>query len=247
MITVEGMMDVQDKPLEKKSQSPLYQQLMTRLKNDIVAGVYPAGGRIPSEQLLCETYGVSRVTVRKAMLDLVQEGLLVRRQGKGTFVADERIQRNLHQITSFSNACREMGHTASAKLVSAQMEEATPDDVEKLCVPPDGKVLEICRVRLSDGEPVMLEINRFPERYAYLREENAEASLYEQLRRRGIIPTSAAHDISLGHATPMVSKHLNTGQGDALLLLDELVLDQHGEPLHSSRQWIRGDKFTFRI
>ena len=78
---------MQDKPLEKKSQSPLYQQLMARLKNDILAGIYPSGARIPSEQLLCETYGVSRVTVRKAMLDLVQEGLLVRRQGKGTFVA----------------------------------------------------------------------------------------------------------------------------------------------------------------
>ena len=52
--------------LEKKSQSPLYQQLMHRLKNDISAGVYPAGGRIPSEQVLCDTYGVSRVTVRKA-------------------------------------------------------------------------------------------------------------------------------------------------------------------------------------
>ena len=58
---------MQETPLEKKSQSPLYQQLMTRLKNDIVAGAYPAGGRIPSEQLLCESYGVSRVTVRKAM------------------------------------------------------------------------------------------------------------------------------------------------------------------------------------
>ena len=93
----------------------------------------------------------------------------------------------------------------------------------------------------------MLEINRFPERYAFLREENAEGSLYEQLRRRGIIPSSAVHDISLGHATPFVSKHLNTAQGDALLLLDEMVFDQHGEPLHLSRQWIRGDKFTFRI
>ena len=221
-----------DKPLEKKSQSPLYQQLMTRLKNDIVAGVYPAGGRIPSEQLLCETYGVSRVTVRKAMLDLVQ---------------DERIQRNLLQITSFSLACREKGHSAGAKLIGAQIETVSHEDAEKLCVPPGAKVLEVCRLRLSDGEPVMLEINRFPERYAFLREENAEGSLYEQLRRRGIIPSSAVHDISLGHATPFVSKHLNTAQGDALLLLDEMVFDQHGEPLHLSRQWIRGDKFTFRI
>ena len=238
---------MQDRPLEKKSQSPLYQQLMTRLKNDIMAGVYPAGARIPSEQLLCETYGVSRVTVRKAMLDLVQEGMLVRRQGKGTFVADERIQRDLQHVTSFSAACRQMGHTASARLISAELVEATSEDAEKLGVLPDSQVVEICRLRLCDDEPVMMEINRFPERYAFLLSEKAEESLYVILAAHGVKPASAVHDISLGHATPLVSKHLGCNQGDALLLLDEQVLDQHGEPLHLSRQWIRGDKYTFRI
>jgi len=238
---------MQDKPLEKKSQSPLYQQLMSRLKNDIVAGVYPAGARIPSEQLLCDTYGVSRVTVRKAMLDLVQEGLLVRRQGKGTFVADERIQRDLHQITSFSEACRQTGHMAGAKLISAEWAEAGSEDVEKLGAAPGSHVVEICRLRLCDGEPVMLEINRFPAQYAFLLDEASDASLYALLAAHGVIPTSAVHDISLGHATPTASRYLGTAQGDALLLLDEVVLDQHGEPLHLSRQWIRGDKYTFRI
>ena len=234
-------------PLEKKSQSPLYQQLMTRLKNDIMAGVYPAGARIPSEQLLCDTYGVSRVTVRKAMLDLVQEGLLVRRQGKGTFVADERIQRDLQHITSFSDACRQMGHTAGAKLISAEWSEATAEDVEKLGVQPDGRVVEICRLRLCDGEPVMLEINRFPLRYDFLLKENVDGSLYELLAKRCVKPASAVHDISLGYATPAVSRHLVCSPGDALLLLDEVVFSQHGEPLHLSRQWIRGDRYTFRI
>lgn len=238
---------MQDKPLEKKSQSPLYQQLMTRLKNDITAGAYPAGARIPSEQVLCDTYGVSRVTVRKAMLDLVQEGLLVRRQGKGTFVADERIQRNLQQITSFSDACRQMGHTASAKLLSVEWVNATGEDVEKLGIELGDQVMEVCRLRLCDSEPVMLEINRFPQRYAFLASEADEHSLYELLKTHGVVATSAVHDISLGHATPYVSRHLGTQPGDALLLLDELVLDQHGEPLHVSRQWIRGDKYTFRI
>ena len=238
---------MQDRPLEKKSQSPLYQQLMTRLKNDIIAGVYPAGARVPSEQLLCDTYGVSRVTVRKAMLDLVQEGLLVRRQGKGTFVADERIQRDLQHITSFSAACRQMGHTASARLISAEMVEATAEDAEKLGAAQNGRVVEICRVRLCDDDPVMLEINRFPESYAFLLDESAESSLYALLASRGVKPASAVHDISLGHATPTAARHLGCNPGDALLLLDELVLDQHGEPLHLSRQWIRGDKYTFRI
>lgn len=236
-----------DKPLEKKSQSPLYQQLMSRLKNDIMAGVYPAGARIPSEQLLCDTYGVSRVTVRKAMLDLVQEGLLVRRQGKGTFVAEERIQRDLQQVTSFSAACRQMGHVAGARLVSAELQEATAEDCEKLGLAPGSRVVEICRVRTCDEDPVMLEINRFPEHYAFLLKESAESSLYALLGSRGVKPASAVHDISLGHATPMAARHLGCNPGDALLLLDELVLNQHGEPLHLSRQWIRGDKYTFRI
>ena len=114
-------------------------------------------------------------------------------------------------------------------------------------VAPGEQVVEICRLRLCDGEPVMLEINRFPKQYAFLTSEALDGSLYDLLRDRGIVPTSAVHDISLGHATPMVSRHLGTAQGDALLLLNELVMDQHGQPLHSSRQWIRGDKYTFRI
>ena len=238
---------MQDKHLEKKSQSPLYQQLMSRLKNDIMAGVYPPGARIPSEQVLCDTYGVSRVTVRKAMQDLVEAGLLVRRQGKGTFVAKERIQRNLQQITGFSQACMQNGHSAGARLVSAELVEADHGDTEKLGVLPGSHVVEIIRLRLCDGEPVMLEINRFPAVYDFLLQESAEGSLYEQLMQHGLIPTSAVHDISLGHATPMASRQLGCQPGDALLLLDETVLDQHGEPLHLSRQWIRGDKYTFRI
>jgi len=238
---------MQGKPLEKRSQSPLYQQLMGRLKNDILAGVYAAGARIPSEQVLCDTYGVSRVTVRKAMLDLVQEGLLVRRQGKGTFVASERIQRDLQQITSFTDACREMGHQPGARLISAEWSPATAEDVERLGVAEDAQVVEMVRLRLCDEEPVMLEINRFPARYAFLLDEEEVQSLYAALLRHGVKPASAVHDISLGHATPLVSRHLGCAQGDALLLLDETVLDQHGEPLHLSRQWIRGDKYTFRI
>ncbi len=233
--------------LEKKSQAPLYQQLMHRLKNDISAGVYPAGGRIPSEQLLCDTYGVSRVTVRKAILDLVQEGLLVRKQGKGTFVAGERLRRDLRHVTSFTEACAQRGHQADTRLLSAQLVPAAAEDARLLDLPEDSQVLELSRLRLSDGEPVMLEINRFPDTYAYLKEEAAEGSLYACLQDHGVIPASALHDISLGYATPLVSKHLGSEPGDARLLLDEGVLDQHGNPLHLSRQWIRGDKFTFRI
>ena len=236
-----------DAPLEKRSQNPLYQQLMRRLQNDVVAGVYPAGGRIPSEQVLCDTYGVSRVTVRKAMLDLVQEGLLVRKQGKGTFVADARLTRDLQHITSFSDACAGQGRAAATRVVELKRELARAEDVERLQVPEGSEVLELCRLRLCDDEPVMLEYNRFSAEHAFLEREPLTGSLYDLLRAHGLIPTRAIHDISLGHATPTVSRHLGTATGEALMLLDETVFDQHNRPLHLSRQWIRGDKFTFRI
>jgi len=238
---------MQDNALEKKSHSPLYQQLMSRLKNDIMAEVYPSGGRIPSEQALCDTYGVSRVTVRKAILDLVQEGLLIRRQGKGTFVADKRLQRDLLHITSFTDACRLGGRTAGTKVVSLQREIAGSDDMERLGMAEGEQVLEICRLRLSSGDPVMLEINRFPQKYGFLEHEDLGKSLYDLLKKQGVVPSHGVHDISLGHATPMVSKFLNTSPGEALLILDQVVFDQQGQPLHTSRQWIRGDKYTFRI
>ncbi|NLI20790.1 MAG: GntR family transcriptional regulator [Clostridiales bacterium] len=236
-----------DALLEKKSQNPLYRQLMRRLKNDIAAGAYPAGGRIPSEQVLCETYGVSRVTVRKAMLDLVQEGLLVRRQGKGTFVADVRLKRDLAHITSFTDACAATGRRASTRLIELKREPARPEDVERLAVAEGGEVIQLCRLRLSDEEPVMLEYNRFPAAYGFLEKESLSGSLYDLLRAHGLMPSRAIHDISLGHATPAVARHLLTAPGEALLLLDETVFDQQDRPLHTSRQWIRGDRFTFRI
>jgi GntR family transcriptional regulator len=233
--------------LEKGSQNPLYQQLMRRLKNDVTAGAYPAGGRIPSEQALCDTYGVSRVTVRKAMLDLVQEGLLVRRQGKGTFVADARLTRDLQHITSFSDACAGLGRKASSRVIDLRRETARPEDVERLKIPENGEVIELCRLRMCDGEPVMMEYNRFPAQYDFIEKEPVTGSLYDLFRAHGLVPSRAIHDISLGHATPAVSRQLATAEGEALMLLDETVFDQRDRPLHTSRQWIRGDKFTFRI
>jgi GntR family transcriptional regulator len=238
---------VQASPLKKTSEKPLYKQLMQRLKNDITAGVYPSGERIPGEQALCAVYNVSRVTVRKALEDIVREGLLVRRQGKGTFVAQEKIKRDLGLITSFSDACAQIGLTAQTRLIERSVELATEEDRLKLQLQENGKVLSICRLRLAGGLPVMLEYNRFPASLSFLETAPLSGSLYALLSDYGLIPSRAVHDISLGHAGGQVGKLLGTKDGDALLRLDQLVFDQHDRPLHLSRQWIRGDRFTFRI
>jgi GntR family transcriptional regulator len=238
---------VQTSPLKKTSERPLYKQLMQRLRKDITAGVYPAGERIPGEQALCGVYGVSRVTVRKALEEIVREGLLLRRQGKGTFVAQEKIKRDLSHVTSFSDACAQIGQTAETRLIERKREAATEEDRVRLDIGKGGEVLSICRLRLSDGEPVMLEYNRFSAELAFLEREPLTGSLYALLISHGLVPSRAVHDISLSHAADPVNRLLETRDGDALLLLDQVVYDQHDRPLHLSRQWIRGDRFTFRI
>ncbi len=227
--------------------SPLYRQLMQQLKNDIASGVYPIHGRIPSEQELCDTYQVSRVTVRKALSDLVRDGLLIRHQGKGTFVAVPRIQRDLKHITSFNAACRIMGCTPSTKLIHSQFQHATPEDVENLHASPSDMVLEVCRLRFADTLPVMLETNRFPSSFSYLAQEDMSQSLYAILLRKGIEPSKAVHDIALAYATSNQAKLLGVEPEAALLLLKECVYDQNGAVIHTSSQLIRGDRFTFRI
>lgn len=232
--------------LTVESASPLYRQLMERLRADITAGVYPAHSRIPSEQALCEGYGVSRVTVRKALSELTREGLLQRQQGKGTFVSAPKLQRNLRDVSSFHDACRLMGREPGTRLIHAQLVPSEELDRERLdCT--DAQVVEITRLRLADGEPVMLETNRFPLSCAWLTERKLTGSLYALLQEQGLIAQRGIHEVSLTYATAAEARLLDTQPGSALLQLDQIIYDQHDRPLHTSHQVIRGDRFTFRI
>lgn len=230
-----------------ESYSPLYKQLMQKIRSDIAAGVYPVHSRIPSEQELCDTYQVSRVTVRKALAELTQEGLLKRHQGKGTFVDTPRLCKDLKDVNSFHDACRLRGCEPGTRVLHVQMVHAEEEDVRDLLVKEGDMILEIVRLRLADGSPVMLETNRFPGQYAFLMEEDLTGSLYRILESHGVETAQAMHEISLSYATAAQARQLEVGAGDALMQLREVIYDQHQRPLHTSRQFIRGDRFTFRI
>lgn len=228
------------------SESPLYRQLMQRIRADIASGVYPVHSRIPSEAELGAAYQVSRVTVRKALAGLTEEGLLRRMQGKGTYVCAPRLRSNLREITSFHEACRMMGCEAGTEVISMQMIHPEDELREDLALTGD-EAVEIVRLRTADGDPVMLETNCFPADYAFLLQEDMTASLYHVLSRRGIEAASGVHEISLCYANAQQARLLNVEPGTALLQLDQVIYDQNGAPLHTSHQVIRGDRFTFRI
>ena len=228
--------------------SPLYRQLMQKLRADIASGKYPTHSRIPSETELCDAYQVSRVTVRKALAELTREGLLRRMQGKGTFVCAPRIRKSLREVTSFHEACRHMGCTPGTWVLSAGMTDATDEVRASLLLPDDSAgVVEIVRLRTADGQPVMLETNCFPAAYDALLHEDLNGSLYALLEKLGVEAASGTHEISLCYATAAQARQLDVNPGDALLQLVQVIFDQHGAPLHTSHQVIRGDRFTFRI
>ena len=235
------------KKLQSDSSSPLYHQLMQRLQENIERGIYPVGTRIPPEHQLEELYNVSRVTVRRALAELTADGLLVKKQGKGTFVSTPRISQDLKSIHSFHDACKQNGFTSGTIVVHVRETAAEAADIEELKVRAGDSVLETLRVCTADGVPVVLEKNRFSMAYSYLENENLSGSLYNVLRDYGIEPKQATHDISMCYATEGQAKLLDIQPGTPLMRLHEVVYDQKGRPLHNSVQLIRGDRFVFRI
>ena len=235
------------KKLQTESASPLYRQLMQRIRVDIEKGKYPEGSRIPPEHELEQLYQVSRVTVRRALAELTEEGLLERKQGKGTFVSAPRIRQDLKSLHSFYDACKQNGRVPTTEVIHVKETTAEARDAEELNLRPGSRIVETLRVRKADGEPVVLERNRFSMAFAYLEDEDLRGSLYAVLREYGAEPTQAVHDISLTLATEEQAALLKVERGTPLLRLHELIFDHRGRPLHNSDQLIRGDRFVFRI
>ena len=233
--------------LQTESSSPLYHQLMQRIRADIDRGTYPTGSKIPPEHELEQLYQVSRVTVRRALAELTAKGLLERKQGKGTFVSVPGGNTELKSLHSFHDTCRINGVRPSTAVVHIRETAADGADAEELNLSPGDRVLEILRVRKADGVPVVLEKNRFSLAYAWLQDQDLSGSLYSLLREYGVEPKLAVHEVSLRFAAAEEAELLQTEQGAPLVCLHEVIYDQRGRPLHNSIQLIRGDRFVFRI
>ena len=229
------------------SSSPLYHQLKQRIAEDIEKGNYPVGSRIPPEHELENIYQVSRVTVRRALAELTADGMLERKQGKGTFVSEPVLSRDMKSIHSFHDSCRKSGKRAGTRVIRITEKPADSADCEELGLSPGEHVIETIRVWRADGIPVALETNHFPMTYAYLENENLNGSLYQVLRQYGIEPDQATHEISLVFADDTDASLLDIRAGDPLIRLREVVYDQKGRPLHNSIQLICGDRYITYI
>lgn len=228
---------------------PLYTQVANKLRFDIENGKYIKGEKIPTENELCQIYNVSRITIRNALEELEKEHLLLRKQGKGTFVAREKFRRDISRGSSFTQICLENGQIPGAKVIKSLIEDANEADIAELKLDSASKVIVIERIRYADNIPVALEISRFPERFSFLLDEdfNNKSLISLLLEKYKISFTCCTKVIELIYANYEMARYLSLTDCYPLISLTSLSCDSDGNPAHRSLQYVVGDKFKFYL
>lgn len=223
---------------------PLYYQIKEILRADIENGKLPPHGCIPSERELCETYDVSRATVKQAVMDLVKEGLLYRIQGKGTFVAEPKHVQGLSTVSSFTQDMLKRGLQPSAKVLELKIVGAPRTVGKQLQLDQGQQVVKIKRIRYADGETALIETSHLPaSRFKDLIDQDLKGSLYELLTRKyGVYLSWAEETFEPVLTDPFESETFDLPEGSPALLVCRTSYDRDAEPVEYVKSVIRGDK-----
>ncbi len=236
--------------LDNAIATPLYKQLEELILNKINDGTLTPGSKLPTENELSEQYHVSRVTVRKALAALDSQGYLEKKSGKGTFIAEKKMQRSLSSaVVSFSKMCQLMGKKPGAKTIKIAIEDPTPHEAELMKLNEDEKILVIERIRYADDKPMLLEINKFPETFSFLFSEDLNnTSMYEILRNQhNIIFDYSSKTIDITFASSRDAKILEITKGYPLLRIDSIIHDSNSSNTQLCRQLCIGDKYKLIV
>jgi GntR family transcriptional regulator len=232
--------------LKRGAPVPLYHQLKTALLRDIEAGRWRPGDRIPTEDALIERFGVSKITVRQALRDLVQLGYIRREQGRGTFVQGPPLEEGPRELKSFTSEMRSHGFLATSRVLEQTVVPAPGDVAEHLQIGESTRVFRLRRLRLADGEPMGMQTAFIPaglvpgiERLAF-----TDASLYEILGSRyALFPVSARETHRAVAVAEDVALLLRAAPGSPALAAERLTLLADGKPMEFVQSIMRGDRY----
>ena len=209
----------------------------------LVAQELRVGDAIPSERHLSQQFGLSRMTVRQAVDTLVTEGVLVREQGRGTFVAPQRIDFEM-RLTTFGEEMRRRGMEPATTVLTAQVVAATPDVATALEIEPRQKVHFLYRVRSADGTPICIEQVWVPVALApSLFDSGPPASMYEALRDLGLAPEWGEDTLSADEATDTEASLLGLGDARAVLRAERRTYSVDAATMFS-RACYRADRYS---
>jgi GntR family transcriptional regulator len=213
------------------------------LRQRVENGALGPGQALPSERELAEQLAVSRVTVRKALAGLVQDGVLVPRRGAGTFVA-ERIVKPLSKITSFTEDLRARGLKPRSVFLERSVGEVTPEEAMALNLSPGSRVVRLYRLRYAGDEPLAVEHSAIPQ--AILADPaRVVDSLYATLETLGARPVRALQRLRAVNLSAEQARLLQLPTGSAALALERRSFLADGRLVEFTRSWYRGDAYDF--
>ena len=230
------------------SADPLWIQAVDHISREIAEGRLVAGPRLPPERELCAELNISRVTLRKALLKLVDDGVLRSSHGRGWFVAVGQQKDWPNSLESFSETAERMGLVASSRILRAGISSATIDEAEELGVAPGTPLFHLERVRMLSQVPIALDASRVPAVLVpgFDSIDFTTASLYQALARAGLDLFRAESTIEAKPADAVLAEHLGVDAGTPVLAMHQVVVDGADRPIFSSDIRYAGDRYRLR-
>jgi GntR family transcriptional regulator len=226
--------------------APLYLQLKKSIEDAVLSGVIGPGDALPSERDIALKADVSRVTVRKAVQDLVRGGILVQRHGSGTFVAPrvERVEQSLSLLTSFTEDMARRGMTVRSTWLDRGIYPPSPDEMMVLGLSSKEFVARVSRLRIANDTPLAIEraslsATALPDPAA------VDSSLYAALEKTGNRPERAVQRISAANLGEADAKLLDVPAGSASLNIERISYLASGKVIEFTRSIYRGDAYDF--
>lgn len=232
----------------RKSPLPRYYQLKEIMREKIRSGEWKPGDLIPSERELGEQYGISRMTARQAITELVNEGLFYREQGKGTFVSLHKITQQLIRLTGFTEDIQARGQRPGTKVLIARMQPADEITAERLRIKPKQPIFYLQRLRLADEEPLAIEVSQinFIGCEQLLEEDLEHNSLYQMLEAKyGLTLVEAEQEIEAGLVGTEDAPILKIPLGSPALYTRRITYTERNQPIEYAKSVYCGNKYTF--
>ncbi len=233
-----------------KSGRPRHEQISGILRAQIESGEYGPDDKLPSESQLGAQFGVSRITVRRALHTLEGESLIYRRQGLGSFVRSRPEAQGLVHLTDFVEDMTKAGLDASSKLVFSGSEESSAAVAAPLGLAPGDPVYRVDRIRFGDGEPIAFDRTWLPTVYGNLIEKSelGRETIYNVLEHTyGIPVTGGRYRIEAVNARADVAEHLGVPWGRALLLIERISWTTGEKTVYFQRRYYRSDRVAYRL
>lgn len=228
---------------------PVYIQIHNDMKQKIENEEWLVGTKIPSERKLAEHYDVSRMTLRQAVQALIDEGLLRREIGSGTFVTSKKVQEHMSGISSFTDTMISQGKTPSSKTLSYKIIEPTFKEAEVLELAPNERVLRMERLRYGNQIPICLETTTVNANLVKgMSQEDVTSSLYRSLEQQmGLIPVGAKQYISAILASDPTAELLKIKTGDPILKLKQISYFKNQKPFEFVETQYVAERFEFYL